>query len=127
MKVILFFGQKVPMDYLVVMDDVSGMAENCKKFAEFLIVCRKYRYHCIYLFHIMMPENQMWKKTLLQTNILNIFPSSVLYNAVPKILQSNCRQTTKKYVPAHSMWLNRFLVTLPTQMNSIAYQLTVVV
>ena len=127
MKVILFFGQKVPMDCLVVMDDVSGMADNCKKFAEFLIVCRKYRYHCIYLFHIMMPENQMWKKILLQTNILNIFPSSVLYNAVPKILQSNCRQTTKKYVPAHSMWLNRFLVTLPTQMNSIAYQLTVVV
>ena len=67
-----------------------------------------------------MPENQIWKKILLQTNIFNIFPSSVLYNAVPKILQSNCRQTTKKYVRARSMWLNRFLVTLPTQLNDIA-------
>ena len=40
MKVILFFGEKIPMDCLVVMDDVSGIADNCKKVAEFLIVCR---------------------------------------------------------------------------------------
>ena len=32
---------------------------------------------------------------------------SVPFNTVAKILQSNCRQTTTKYVPAHSMWLNR--------------------
>ena len=29
------------------------------------------------------------------------------YKTVAKISQSNCRQTTKKYVPAGSMWLNR--------------------
>ena len=29
------------------------------------------------------------------------------YNTVTKILQSNCRQTTKKYVLAHLMCLNR--------------------
>ena len=89
------------------MDDVLGIADNCKKFAEFLTVCRKYRYHCIYVFHIIMSENQIWKKILSQSNIFNIFPSSVPYNNVAKILQSNCRQTTKKYVPARSMWLNR--------------------
>ena len=33
------------MDRLIVMDDVSGVADNCKKFAEFLTVCRKYKYH----------------------------------------------------------------------------------
>ena len=54
-----------------------------------------------------MPENQIWKKILSQTNIFNIFPSSVPNNTVAKILQSNCRQTTKKYVSARSMWLNR--------------------
>ena len=54
-----------------------------------------------------MPENQIWKKILSNTNIFNIFPSSVQYNTVAKILQSNCRQTTKKYVPARSVWLNR--------------------
>ena len=101
------FGEKVSMDCLIVMDDVWGIADNCKKFAEFLTVCRKYRYHCIYVFHIIMPENQIWKKILSQTNIFNIFPSSVSYNTVAKILQSNCRQTTKKYVSARSMWVNR--------------------
>ena len=34
------------------------------------------------------------------------------YNTVAKILQSNCRQTTKKYVPAHSVWLNRVFADL---------------
>ena len=56
-----------------------------------------------------MPENQIWKKILSQTNIFNVFPLSVSYNTIAKILQSNCRQTTKKYVPAHSMCLNRML------------------
>ena len=51
------FGEKVSMDCLIVMDDVWGIADNCKKFAEFLTVCRKYRYHCIYMFHITMPES----------------------------------------------------------------------
>ena len=100
-------GEKISMDRLIVMDDISGIADNCKKFAEFLTVCRKCRYHCIYVFHIIMSENQIWKKILSQSNIFNIFPSSVPYNNVAKILQSNCRQTTKNYVPARSMWLNR--------------------
>ena len=113
------FEKKISMDCLV-MDNVSGIADNCKKFAEFLTVCRKYRYHCIYVFHIIMSKIQIWKKILSKTNIFNIFPSSVPYNTVAKILQSNCTQTTTKYVSVCSMWLNRILVTLPTQMNDIA-------
>ena len=35
------------MDRLIVMDGVSGIADDCKKFAEFLTVSRKYRYHCL--------------------------------------------------------------------------------
>ena len=58
------FGEKISMDRLIVTDQVSGIADNCKKFAEFLTVCRKYRYHCIYVFHIIMPENQIWQKIL---------------------------------------------------------------
>ena len=37
-----------------------------------------------------MPENQIWKENLSQTNIFDLFPSSVRYNTVAKILQSNC-------------------------------------
>ena len=97
------FGEKVSMDRLIVMDDVSGVADNCRKFADFLTVSRKYKYHCIYVFHVIAPETQIWKKNLSQTNIFNIFPSSVPYNTVSKILQSNCKQTRKKYIPARSM------------------------
>ena len=34
------------------------------------------------------------------------------YNAIAKVLQSNCRQTTTKYVPDHSMWLERIFSDL---------------
>ena len=97
------FGEIISMDHLIVMDDVSGVADDCKKFAEFLTVCRKYRYHCICVFHVIAPETQIWKKTLSQANIFNIFRSSVPYNTISKILQSNCSQTRKKYIPARSV------------------------
>ena len=104
------------------MGNVSGMADSCKNFAEVLTVCRKYRHHCVYIFHIIVPESQIWKKKkkkLSQTSIFNIFPSSVPYNNVAKILQSNCRQTTKKYVPARCGLIG-FLQTLLLQTNDIA-------
>ena len=37
------FGEKISMNRLTVMDDVSGIADTSKKFAEFLTGCRKYR------------------------------------------------------------------------------------
>ena len=92
-------GEKISMDRLTVMDDVSGIASNCKEFAEFLTFFRKYRYLCIYVFHVITAECQIWKKILSQTNIFYIFSSSVPYNTVIKILQNNCRQATKKICP----------------------------
>ena len=106
------FGEQISMNLLIVMDDVLGIPDNCKKLLEFLTVYRKYRYHCIDVFHIIMAENKTWKNILSQTNIFNIFPSSVPYNTVAELIQSNCRQTTKKYVPAGSMRLNRFFIDL---------------
>ena len=93
------FCEKISMDHLIVMDDVSCVTDNYKKFADFLVVSRKYKYHCIYIFRVIAPETQIWKKILPQTNIFNIFLSSVPYNTVSKILQSNCKQTRKKYIP----------------------------
>ena len=51
------FGEKILMDRLIVRDDVSGIADGCYKFAKFLTVCRKYRYHSIYVFHIIAPDS----------------------------------------------------------------------
>ena len=61
---ISIFAEKISMDHLIVMDNVLGIADNCKKFAEFLTVCRKYRYRGIYVFHISAPESQICKKIL---------------------------------------------------------------
>ena len=87
------------MDRLLAMDNVSGVADSCKEFADFLTVTLKYRYHCVYVFHTIIQEKEIWKKIISQTNIFNIFPCSVLYNMVSKIFQSNCVPTTTKYVP----------------------------
>ena len=93
------FSEKISVVRLIVMDDVSGIADGSHKFADFLTVCRKYRYHYIYGFHIIAPDSQVWKNMLSQTNIFNIFPSSVPCNTVAKILLSHCRQTTTKICP----------------------------
>ena len=100
------------MDCLIFMDNVSGIAGNCKEFEEFLTVCRKYIYHYVYVFHIIAPETQIWRKKIITSEHFNTFPSSVPYNAVAEILQRNSRPTTKKYVPAHSTWLNRVFTDL---------------
>ena len=94
------------------MGDVSGVADISKNLANFLTVSGKCWYQCVYVFHIIAPATQIWQKVISQTNVLNIFSSSVPYNTVVKILQSNCKQQSKKYVPACSMWLNRVFIDL---------------
>ena len=72
------------MDSLIVMDNVSGVAYISKKIANFLTVSRKFGYHCIYVFHVIAPATQIWQKILSQTNIFNIFPSSIPQITVAK-------------------------------------------
>ena len=100
------------MDCLIVMGDVSGLADSCKEFADLLTITRKYRYHCVYVFHIIIPDKETWKKIVSQRNIFNIFPSSVPFHTVSKILQSNYVPTTTKYVFIRSMWINMFFIDL---------------
>ena len=71
------FGEKTACDQLVVKDDVSGLADESKKFASFLIIARKFNYTCMYIFHIIYPEKSIWRTILFQTNIFNLFPASV--------------------------------------------------
>ena len=101
------FGENKKLDRLIIMDDVSGVADVSKNFANFLTVSRKFGYNCVYVFHVIVPSSQIWQKIISQTNIFNIFPASVPYNTVSKIIQSNCILQSKKYVPARLLWLNR--------------------
>ena len=106
------FGKNAKLDRLIGMDDVSGVADISKKFSNFLTVSRKFGYNCVYVFHVIVPVSQMWQKIISQTNIFNIFPTSVPHNTVAKIIQSNCILQTKKYVPARYIWLNRAFTNL---------------
>ena len=106
------FGENRKLDRLIIMDDVYGVADVSKKFANFLTVSRKFGYHCIYVFHLIVPSSQIWQKIISQTNIFNIFSASIPYNTVAKIIQSNCILQSKKYVPARSFWLSRVFTDL---------------
>ena len=76
------------------MDDVSGLADESKKFASFLTVTRKYNYNCVYIFHSIYPEKATWRTILSQTNIFDIIPATVLLNSVILILQMTNRFIT---------------------------------
>ena len=101
------FGELKKMNRLIVLDDVSGVADSSKKFANFLTVSRKYGYNVVYVFHVIMPSNQIWQKILSQTNIFNIFPASVPLSSVTKILQSNCISRAKKIYSSPSTVVNK--------------------
>ena len=102
------------------MDDVSGVADVSKNFANFLTVSRESGSNCVYVFHVIFPASQIWQKIISQTNIFNIFPASVPHNTVAKTIQSNCILQSKKYVPARSLWLNRVLLIWQRVTRSIA-------
>ena len=44
------FGKNKTLDQLIIMDDVSGVVDVSKKFADFLTVSRKFDYSCVYVF-----------------------------------------------------------------------------
>ena len=61
------------MDKLIVMDDVSGLADRSDKFANFLTVSRKYGLTCVYIFHTIYPSRQNWQMINSLTQIFNFF------------------------------------------------------
>ena len=89
-KNVNIFGEKSKCDKLIVFNDVSGLADESKKFVSFLTVARKYNYNCIYIFHTIYPEKSNWRSIISKTNIFNIFPASVSLSMVKKILESAC-------------------------------------
>ena len=105
------FQENKKLDRLIIMDDVSGVADVSKKFANFLTVSRKFGYNCVYVFHVIVPAIQIWQK-ISQANIFHIFSASVSHNTVAKVIQRNCILQSKKYVRARSLLLNRVFTDL---------------
>ena len=100
-------GENMVLDKLIVMDNVSGLADKSDKFANFLTVSRKYGVTCVYIFHTVYPTRQNWQMILSQTKIFNFFPGSVQTSSVQRILSSFASRYRNNYVPTR-IWINRF-------------------
>ena len=95
-------GEKMLLDKLIVMDDVSGLA----KFANFLTVSRKYGITCVYIFHTIYSSRQNWQM-MSQTQVFNFYPGSVQANAIARLLSSFASRFKNGYIPHRNVWINK--------------------
>ena len=95
-------GEKMLLDKLIVMDDVSGLA----KFANFLTVSRKYSISCVYIFHTIYSSRQNWQM-MSQTQVFNFFPGSVQASAIARLLSSFASRFMNGYIPHRNVWINK--------------------
>ena len=100
-------GEKIEIDKLIVMDDVSCLADRCEDFSNFLTVSRKYGFSCVYVFHTIYPGRQSWEMIMSQTHIFDFFPGSVHSGRILKTLSLFASRERNTYVPTNQIWLNR--------------------
>ena len=100
-------GEKMVLDKLIVMDDVSGLADKSDEFANFLAVSRKYGSTCFYIFDTIYPSRQNWQMIMSQTKIFNFFPGSVQAGSILRILSSFASRYKNGYVLHRNIWINR--------------------
>ena len=92
---------------LIIMDDVSGLADKSQEFSNFLTVSRKYGFSCVYVFHTIYPGRQNWEMIMSQTHIFNFFPGSVHNDWILKILSVFASRQKDTYLPNQQVWLNK--------------------
>ena len=109
------FGENKKFDRLIVMDDVSSLADKSKNFVNFLTVSRKFGYICLYIFHIIYPTKSIWQMILSQTKIFNIFPSTIQLGNILKTLTNNCDRDTINYISTRDLWLNQLYLSLSNE------------
>ena len=112
-------GENIRIDKLIVMDDVSGLADRCDDFSNFLTVSRKYGFSCIYVFHTIYPGRQSWEMIMSQTHIFNFFPGSVHSGRILKTLSLFASRERNTYVPTNQIWLNRLYFQISNSRDKI--------
>ena len=78
-------GENLIINKLIVMVDVSGLADKSEDFSNFLTVLRKYGFSSVYVFHTIYPGRQSWEM-MSQTHIFNFFPGSIYSGRILKTL-----------------------------------------
>ena len=117
------YGENIKTDPLIVMANVSGLADKSNEFASFLTVARRFKHNCVYIFHMIYSEKSIWKLILLQTNIFSIFPGSIQQSSVLKVLQANCVRERFVYLLQNLLWINRLFVDLANKNERVCLTL----
>ena len=100
-------GENFTIDKLIVMDDVSGLADKSSDFSNFLTVSRKYGFSCVYVFHTIYPNRQNWDMLMSQTHIFNFFSLSIHNSKILKTLSLFANRQKNTYLPNQQIWLNK--------------------
>ena len=103
-------GELPSVNRLIVMDDVSGLADKSEEFSNFLTVSRKYGFSCLYVFHTIYPGRQRWEMIMSQTHIFNFFPGSIYSSRTLKNLSLFASRQKNTYIPNQQVSLNRLLI-----------------
>ena len=100
-------GEALSVTRLIVMDDVSGLADKSEEFSNFLTVSRKYGFFCLYVFNTIYPGRLSWEMIMSQMHILNFFPGSIHSSRILKTLSLFASRQKNTYLPNQQIWLNR--------------------
>ena len=100
-------GELPQINKLIIMDDVSGLADKSEEFSNFLTISRKYGFSCVYVLHTIYPGRQSWEMIMAQTHIFNFFPGSIHSGRILKTLSLFASRQKHTYIPNQQVWLNR--------------------
>ena len=100
---------------MIVLDDVTGLADKSHSFVRFLTYCRKFGHSVLHMFHKPALSSPMWKDILSQTQILCVFPSTMdlVLNHLVKFVTRGTN--TIGYVSKKQLWLTNLVRTLEKQ------------
>ena len=99
-------GEQLAVTRLIIIDDVSGLADKSEEFSNFLTVSRKYGFSCLYVFHTIYPGRQSWEMIMSQTHIFSFFPGSIHSSTILKTLSLFASRQKNTYLPNQQVWLN---------------------
>ena len=100
-------GENLIVNRLILMEDVSGLADKSEDFSNFLTVSRKYGFSCIYVFRTIYRGRQSWEMIMSQTHIFNFFPGSIHSSRILKTLALFASRQKNSYLPNQQIWLNK--------------------
>ena len=100
-------GEELKIDKLIIMDNVSGLADKSGEFSNFFTVSRKYGFSCLYVFHTIYSARQSWEMIMSQTHIFNFFPGSIHSSRILKTLSLFASRQKNTYLPNQQVWLNK--------------------